>query len=123
MASDYVPVLIFMIVGIGFSIVALLLAWLIRPHHPFGDKELTYECGEIPTGDAWRQFRAGFYVFTLAFVIFDVEALFIIPWALALREMKSFGLGLMAAVDGIVFLVILAIGLLYAWKKGALQWE
>ena len=123
MASDYVPVLIFMVVGIGFAIVAFLLAWLIRPHNPIGDKLLTYECGEIPTGDAWRQFRAGFYVFTLAFVIFDVEVLFIVPWALALREMKSIGLGVLAAVDGIIFLIILAIGLLYAWKKGALRWE
>lgn len=123
MATDYIPVLIFIIIGIGFSIVALLMSWLIRPRHPFGDKLETYECGETPTGGAWRQFRAGFYVFTLAFVIFDVEVLFIVPWALALKGMKNAGLGALAAVDGIIFLAILALGLFYAWKKGALQWE
>ena len=123
MAADYLPVLIFIIIGIGFAVVSLLLSWFIRPHHPFGEKLGTYECGELPEGDAWRQFRAGFYVFTLAFVIFDVEALFIIPWALVLKPMKQIGLGTLAAVDGVIFLAILSLGLLYAWKKGALQWE
>ncbi len=123
MANDYIPVLIFIIIGIGFAVFSLFLSWLIRPHNPTSEKLSTYECGELPEGDAWRQFRAGFYVFTLAFVIFDVEALFIVPWALVLKPMKQIGLGVLAAIDGIIFLVILSIGLFYAWKKGALQWE
>ena len=123
MSTDYIPVLIFLIIGIGFSVFVLLLAWLIRPRNPFGDKLSSYECGEVPAGVAWRQFRAGFYVFTLAFVIFDVEALFVVPWALALRTMKASGLAWLAVADGTIFLAILAVGLLYAWKKGALRWE
>ena len=123
MASDYAPVLMFAVIGVGFTIVALGTSWLIRPHNPTGEKLSTYECGERPVGPAWRQFRVGYYTYLLAFVIFDVEVLFVIPWALALRTLKGQGLGLFAVIDGAIFIAVLGAGLLYAWKKGALKWE
>lgn len=123
MASDYTYVVVFLVIGIGFTIVSLGMSWLLRPYRPSEEKLSTYECGEEPVGPAWRQFRIGYYTYLLAFVIFDVEVLFVIPWALALTTMKKQNLGMFAAIDGVVFLAVLAVGLFYAWKKGALQWE
>jgi NADH-quinone oxidoreductase subunit A len=123
MASGYAVVAVFTIVGVAFAIISLVMSWFIRPHNPTEEKLSTYECGEVPVGPAWRQFRVGYYIYLIAFVIFDVEVLFVIPWALALRSLKGQGLGLFAVVDGTIFIAVLAAGLLYAWKKGALKWE
>ncbi|MBI2843485.1 MAG: NADH-quinone oxidoreductase subunit A [Armatimonadetes bacterium] len=123
MASDYTWVLIFLLVGVGFAVVSLLASWAVRPYDPGGQKRRTYECGEMPKGSAWVQLRPGYYIYMLVFVIFDVEVLFIFPWALALRNMKSAGLGALAIADMVIFVGVLAIGLVYAWKKGVLRWE
>ena len=123
MVGNYAWVAVFAIVGVGFAIISLVASWFLRPHHPSEEKQSTYECGEIPIGPAWSQFRVGYYIYLLAFVIFDVEVLFVIPWALALHSLKGQGLGLFAVVDGTIFIAVLAAGLLYAWKKGALKWE
>jgi len=123
MSSDYIYVAVFAMIGILFAIISLGMSWLLRPHNPTGEKLSTYECGEVPVGPAWRQFRVGYYIYLLVFVIFDVEVLFVIPWALALRTLKGQGLGLFAVVDGAIFIAVLAVGLFYAWKKGALRWE
>ncbi|MDO8587352.1 MAG: NADH-quinone oxidoreductase subunit A [Armatimonadota bacterium] len=123
MAGNYGYVAVFAIVGVAFAVISLVMSWFLRPHNPSGEKLATYECGEVPVGPAWRQFRVGYYIYLLAFVIFDVEVLFVIPWALALRNLKGQGLGLFAVVDGAIFIAVLAAGLLYAWKKGALKWE
>ena len=123
MANDYIWVALFMAVGVGFTVITLLLSWVIRPYNPSGQKLSSYECGEMPKGDAWVQLRPGYYIYMLVFVIFDVEVLFIFPWALALKSMKSAGLGVLAVVDMFIFVGILAIGLIYAWKKGVLKWE
>ena len=102
------------------------LSWALRPtHRPSGAKAEPYECGEIPFGNAWKQFRVGYYIFALVFVIFDVEAVFIFPWA---KELLNFarhgnGFGLFVFVEMMVFIGILLIGLLYAWRKGVLKWE
>jgi len=123
MVSSYAYVAVFAIVGVGFAVITLVMSWLLRPNNPSYEKQSTYECGEVPIGPAWRQFRVGYYIYLLAFVIFDVEVLFVIPWALALRSLKGEGLGLFAVIDGTIFIAVLAAGLLYAWKKGALKWE
>ena len=112
-----------MAVGIGFTVISLVAAWAVRPHNPKGQKRSTYECGEQPKGSAWVQLRPGYYIYMLVFVIFDVEVLFIFPWAMALRHLKGIGLATFAVVDMIIFIGILAVGLLYAWKKGVLKWE
>ncbi len=122
--GDYTVVAIFAIIGILFVTVTLWLSWFLRPfHNPVGVKACTYECGEIPEGQGWSQLRVGYYIYLLIFVIFDVEILFIFPWALVLRDMKAVGLGLVAILDMLIFVGILAVGLAYAWKKGVLKWE
>jgi NADH-quinone oxidoreductase subunit A len=93
------------------------LGSLIRPNRPTPEKLTTYESGVDPTGSAFLQSNVRYYVFALLFVMFDVEAVFIFPWALGLEDYDVFGL-----VEMIVFIVILALGLVYAWRKGVLRW-
>ena len=93
------------------------LGRLIRPTRPQSQKYINYECGVDPVGQGWSQSQIRYYVFALLFVMFDVEAVFIFPWAVRLESLSAFGLAEMA-----VFIVILALGLLYAWRKGVLRW-
>jgi NADH-quinone oxidoreductase subunit A len=110
-------VLVFLVVVVGFLIVNLLLWKVIRPNRPTDEKVTTYECGENPQGSAWIQFNIRFYVFALIFIIFDVEAVFLLPWAVVFRK-----LGWIAFVDGLVFIGILVVALAYVWRKGDLEW-
>ena len=123
-AKEFLPVGVFIVIGILFVIVSLLMAWLVRPHRPSKVKQSTYECGEIPIGDAWIQFRVGYYIYALIFLIFDVESMFIFPWAASmLGYSRNAGLAALAFVDMLIFVALLAVGLAYAWKKGVLQWK
>ncbi len=117
MPADYSAVLVFIIVGIGCVLFAFLMARIVRPHRPYQVKNETYECGEPISGPSWVQFNNHFYIFGLIFVIFDVEAVFLFPWAVAYKS-----LGLFALVEMVIFIAILLVGLVYAWKKGALKW-
>lgn len=124
MENNYAYVAIFAVVGIAFAVVTMWLSWALRPtYRPTGAKAETYECGEVPVGDAWKRFRVGYYIFALVFVVFDVEAIFIFPWAKELLSFKSTGLGFYAFAEMMVFIAILLIGLVYAWGKGVLKWE
>ncbi len=118
MLSSYAFIAIFAIVAFGFAVVGLMAAWVIRPKKPNPIKNATYECGLETIGDTWVQFKAQYYLFALIFVIFDVEAVFLFPWAVAYNQ-----LGLYAFVEAALFIIILAGGLLYAWYKGALEWQ
>ncbi len=93
------------------------LGRLLRPTRPQGGKYINYECGVDPVGAGWSQSQIRYYVFALLFVMFDVEAVFIFPWAVRLEELAVFGL-----VEMGIFVVILALGLVYAWRKGVLRW-
>jgi len=115
--SAYSSILVFLAVVIGFLAVNLVLWWIIRPSRFSEEKLTTYECGENPVGSAWGQFNIRFYVFALIFLVFDVEAVFLLPWAVVFRK-----LGLLAFVEGLVFLLILAVALAYVWRKGDLEW-
>jgi NADH-quinone oxidoreductase subunit A len=115
--SDFAAVAVFILLGIGFVLFTFLLARLIRPSAPNPIKQSTYECGETPVGSAWIQFNVRFYIYCLVFVIFDVEMVFLFPWAIAYQS-----LGLFAFIEMIVFIAILLFGLLYAWRKGVLKW-
>ena len=119
--SDFLTAHATILVFTGVVIVLLgasLVAWtFLRPSRYSEEKLTTYECGEDPTGNAWIQFNIRFYVVALIFVIFDVEAVFLLPWATVFRE-----LGLLAYVEGLVFIGILMVGLGYVWKKGDLAW-
>ena len=98
-------------------LVFLLVGWLVRPRKPDPAKGATYECAEVPFGSAWFNFNNRFYIFALIFVIFDVEVVFLFPWAVAFGQ-----LGLFALIEMVLFVLILFYGLFYAWKKGALKW-
>jgi NADH:ubiquinone oxidoreductase subunit 3 (subunit A) len=89
----------------------------LRPKRPDPVKQDTYECGVETEGDAWGQFNVRYYVFALLFVIFDVEVVFLYPWAVAFRQ-----LGLFAVIEAVLFVAILVVGYLYAWRKKALEW-
>ena len=111
MYLDYGTVLAFTILGIILLMVALWLQKLLAPSNPSKLKQSTYECGEEPEGSAWVQFNIRFYIIALVFLIFDVEVVFLFPWAVVFRE-----LGWLAMVEMGIFLVILLVGLAYVWR-------
>jgi NADH-quinone oxidoreductase subunit A len=108
---------ILFLVGLLLAALLLVLAWLLRPRRPNPRKSVIYECGLEPHGGSWVQFKAQYYIFALVFVIFDVEAVFLLPWALAYNA-----LGFYAVLEGVVFILLLLVALLYVWRKGALEW-
>jgi NADH:ubiquinone oxidoreductase subunit 3 (subunit A) len=116
--SQYAFIGIFAIVAFALPIIGLAVAWLLRPKKPNPLKNSTYECGMETIGSTWVQFKAQYYLYALIFVVFDVEAVFIFPWAVAYNR-----LGLYALVEMVLFVAILVGGLLYAWRKGALEWH
>jgi NADH:ubiquinone oxidoreductase subunit 3 (subunit A) len=116
--SQYGFIAVFAVIAIGLPLAGLAMAWLLRPKKPNLAKNATYECGMETIGDTWVQFKAQYYLYALIFVVFDVEAVFIFPWAVAYHK-----LGLYALVEMILFVAILVGGLLYAWRKGALEWH
>jgi len=110
----------FVVVGALFVVVALSSSWLLSPKKPSPEKATTYECGVEPIGPPWVQFRAGYYVYALLYVIFDIETVFLYPWAVTFGQR---GIGWFIFVEMIIFVIILLGGLAYAWKEGALQWR
>jgi NADH:ubiquinone oxidoreductase subunit 3 (subunit A) len=114
---EFLGILVFLVAAFVFVGVTLLVSGLVRPSKFSAEKVSPYECGEKPVGPSWVQFNIRFYVFALAFIIFDVEAVFLFPWAVAFGE-----LGLFAFVEGLIFIVILVLGLAYLWAKGDLEW-
>ena len=118
MLSSFASVLIFMIAAIFLVVISLLISRLIRPKGTFSpDKLATYECGETPVGSAWIQFNIRFYVIALIFIIFDVEVVFLLPWAVVFKSLGTF-----AFIEGLIFIGILVVGLAYVWRKGDLAW-
>src|SRR5215510_15011100 len=115
--AAYSAIGVFVAVAVGFLVVNLLVWKVIRPSRYSEEKLTTYECGENPTGSAWIQFNIRFYVFALIFIVFDVEAVFLLPWAVVFKE-----LGMLAFLEGLVFLAILVVALVYVWRKGDLEW-
>ena len=116
--QSYLPVMMFMAVGFAFVAVTLFVARLARPSAPNPDKLETYECGPLPVGEAWQQFNMHYYLFALLFVIFDVEAAFLFPWALAFRSVGQY-----AVAEMLIFVGLLGLGLVYAWRRGGIEWE
>jgi NADH-quinone oxidoreductase subunit A len=115
--NNYVMVAIFIGIGIFLPIAALTIGRLLRPNKPLPEKLTTYESGNEPVGAGQVRFNIRYYLFALMFVIFDVETVFLYPWAVAYQK-----LGLFALVEMIVFVILLLVGLIYAWKKKVLQW-
>ena len=115
--QSYGVVLAVLIAGVGLVVVAFGAARLIAPHRPLPEKLTTYECGIDPVGEGWSQSQVRYYIYGFLFVIFDVEAVFLFPWARIFE-----GLGYQAVVEMGIFIGILGIGLFYAWRKGVLKW-
>jgi len=121
--GDYITVAVFMAVGALLVAGAIFASSLIAPRRPGGFKEVVYESGIEPIGGGWNQSHIRYYVFALLFLIFDVEAIFMFPWAIRLDFFAEAGLGITVLVEMIVFVVVLVLGLLYALAKGVLRWE
>ena len=115
--NGYVPLFIFLLVALGFAGGTLLVALVIRPNRPDPEKLAPYECGSPPLMEAHERFSIRFYLLGILFLLFDVEAMFLFPWAV-----KYDVLGLFGFVEMMLFIAILLVGYLYAWRKGALEW-
>ncbi len=115
--QSYGVVLAVLIAGAGLVAVAFILARAVAPHRPLPAKLTTYECGIDPVGQGWSQSQVRYYIYGFLFVIFDVESVFLFPWARVFA-----GLGYQAVAEMAIFIGILAVGLLYAWRKGVLKW-
>jgi NADH-quinone oxidoreductase subunit A len=122
MLFDFANVLVFTALGAGFVGVNLLIGRLLRPANPQDRKLSTYECGEPATGSAWMNFNIRFYIIALIFIIFEVEIAFMFPVATTFRRWVENGQGLLAFTEIFVFMFILLLGLVYAWRKGDLDW-
>lgn len=118
MITEFGKVFVFLLVAVIFVIGIVYVAKLLRPARPTKEKLATYECGEDPEGSPWIKFNIRFYVVALIFLIFDVEVVMLIPWAMAY---KQFGLG--GFMVGAIFLILLGLGMAYEWRKGDLEWD
>jgi len=117
-STQYFFVVVFLGAAVAFPLAPLILSRLLAPHKPTPIKTDTYECGLSAKGDPWVQFRVGYYIYALVYVIFAVETVFLYPWAVAFA-----GLSLGSFIAVMVFVLLLVEGLVYAWAKGALEWK
>ena len=117
MLDTYIPIFLFILVAIGFAIFTLMVAGLVHPRRYNKVKLQPYECGIEPETDARDRYSVRYYLVAMLFVIFDVETVFMFPWAVIMDELALFGL-----IEMLVFLFILVVGYMYAWRKGALEW-
>lgn len=116
--SEYLPVFVLMIIASLFGVVAILIGTFFRLSRPYPDKMMPYESGNDPVGEPRERFSIKFYITAMLFVVFDVEAVFLYPWALVYDK-----IGLYALVEMVLFIVMLVVGYIYAWKKEAFQWD
>jgi NADH-quinone oxidoreductase subunit A len=115
---NYIPILVFILIAVTFGVLSLLVGWVVRPNRPYRAKLIPYESGSPLFSDARVQFPMRYYIIAMLFVIFDIEIVFLFPWAVVYRK-----LGLVGLLEMVVFIAILVVGFWYAWKKGALEWD
>ncbi len=116
--EHFLPVAVFLLLGTAVGVGMLVFGSLIRPRNPYPEKLLTYESGITPFMDAHQKFSIRYYIIAMLFLIFDIEAVFLYPWAVAFDQIGPYVL-----VEMVIFIAILLVGYAYAWKKGALEWE
>ena len=116
--KDYLPIIIFLIIALGLSCAFVIVNLALSPKHPDPEKLSAYECGFKPLEDSRMEFDVRFYLVAILFIIFDLEVAFLFPWAISLGSIGIFGFWSM-----MIFLLILTIGFIYEWRKGALDWE
>ena len=117
MLSQFAAIGIFFVVAVLVAVAALFANWLVRPKKPSPEKASTYECGVETKGPTWVQFKVSYFLYALVFLVFDVETIFLYPWAVKFQVLPWF-----AFAEMFIFVGILLIGLWYAWKEGALEW-
>jgi NADH:ubiquinone oxidoreductase subunit 3 (subunit A) len=117
MLNDWLYIGIFMVVAMFLPAAAIIIAGILGPRKPDPIKNSTYECGVETVGDTWVQFKVSYYVYGLIFLVFDVETIFLFPWAVAYNRLTLFGV-----LEAVLFILVLLGGLIYAWRKGALEW-
>ncbi len=118
MRASYLPILLLLLVAGLNAVMMVMMSHMLNPRRPTAQKDMPYESGMIPLGDTRQRFSVKFYLLAVAFIVFDVETMFLIPWAVIYRDLGVFGF-----IEGLIFVAVLGVGLLYMWKKGALDWE
>lgn len=118
MLSDWAPILVFLILVTGFAVVSVIGSLILGMRKPTPEKLTPYECGMQPVGTARDRFSVKFYLVAMLFLLFDIEAVFLFPWAVVYRELRLFGF-----FEMLLFIAAILAGYLYVWKKGALEWE
>lgn len=116
--SRYFPIFLFIAIALAFGVVTLLLSYLVQPQFPDAEKLSAYECGSEPFSDARMPFPVRYYIFAMLFVIFDIEVIFLYPWALVFKQ-----IGLIGLVEMLIFIALFIVAYVYAWRKGALEWD
>ena len=118
MAKNFGTLFLFLAGGFVLSLVVMFINWFLRPRNPSAAKSRTYECGLDTEGPTWVQFKISYYLYALIFVVFDVEVVFLYPWAASFKTA-----GFFPFIEMVIFIAILAMGIWYAWKKGAFEWK
>ena len=123
MYTDFLPVAVYVVLAIALVALPLVIQYIVSPRYNKGGEKLeSYECGEVPEGSAWVKFNVRFYVIALIFIIFDVEVIFLFPWAVVFQSLTESGFGLLAFIEMFIFVLILIVGFAYVWVKGDLDW-
>ena len=121
--SDYIPLLVLLIVAVGLASVLVGLSWILGPKKPSAAKLAPYECGVTPVGSARERFPVKFYLIAMLFIVFDIETVFLYPWAVTFTRWNTHALQIFSLFEMIVFIIILFVGYIYVWQKGAFEWE
>ena len=116
--SRYFPILLFIGIALAFGVVTLVLSYLVQPKYPEAEKLSAYECGSEPFSDARMPFPVRYYIFAMLFVIFDIEVIFLYPWAIVFDKIGFIGL-----MEMVIFIGLFIVAYVYAWRKGALEWD
>jgi NADH-quinone oxidoreductase subunit A len=116
--TKYSPILLFIFVTLAFGMVTLLISYFVQPRYPEPEKLTTYECGSEPFSDARMPFPVRYYIFAMLFVIFDIEVIFLYPWAVVFKQ-----IGVVGLVEMMIFIGLFVVAYVYAWRKGALEWD
>ncbi len=121
--SQFVPLLVLLVIAILLASTLVVLSWFLGPRKPSAAKLAPYECGVTPVGSARERFPVKFYLIAMLFIIFDIETVFLYPWAVTFTQWNSHALQVFSFGEMIVFIAILFVGYVYVWKKGAFEWE
>lgn len=119
--TKYFPILLFIFVALAFGVVTLLLSYLVQPKYPEPEKLSAYECGSEPFSDARMSFPVRYYIFAMLFVIFDIEVIFLYPWAVVFNDINK--VSIIGLVEMMIFIALFLVAYVYAWRKGALEWD